>query len=241
MLRRRASIGVIVAIAGPLVAYPAAAKPGGTRDTQKLAKALKQCRKNRSKSKRSRCEKTAKAKYESSTKTGSRKHTGAGTGTGTPTGTGTTTGTGTPATTPTTPAPEPILRGLPEPIPRGVSVISVQVTEGFPPRPVSAPETITEPHAVAEVIALIESLKRVPQGAVISCANPAPGTGADELELKFREPLQAEPVAMATGSRGCAGVLGVTIGNHRQIELFEATRVIFLVEELLGIQVPGER
>ena len=172
MFRRRALIVAIFAIAGAFVAYPAGAKPGGRYDAQKLAKALKKCRKDKSKSKRSRCEQTAKAKYESKAKTGGRERTGAGTGAGTPTGTGTTTGTGTPATTPTTtpttPAPEPILRGLPEPIPRGVSVISVQVTEGAPPH-VSAAETITEPHAVAEVIALIESLKPVPQGATWSC------------------------------------------------------------------------
>jgi hypothetical protein len=95
---RRASIGIIVAslgLAGALVAYPAGAKPAGTHDAQKLAKALKNCRKYKPKSKRGRCEKTAKAKYESKTKTGGHKATGDGTGMTTGTTIGTTTGTGT--------------------------------------------------------------------------------------------------------------------------------------------------
>jgi hypothetical protein len=98
---RRVLIGTIVAIfgiAGALgTGYSAGAKLGSGHGTQKLARALRACKKNRSKSKRRKCERTAEAKYESKTKTGDHK----GTGTGTTTGIGTTeTATGTVATEP---------------------------------------------------------------------------------------------------------------------------------------------
>ena len=56
---RRGLIGVIVAVlgvAGALVAYPAGAKPGSKDHAEKLATALKKCRKDKPKSKRRRCE-----------------------------------------------------------------------------------------------------------------------------------------------------------------------------------------
>jgi hypothetical protein len=109
-------IGAIVAIlgmAGALVTYPAGAQLGSRHDAQKLAKALKTCKKDKSSSKRKKCEETAKAKYESKTKTGGHiGATGTGTGAGTPTsagtGTGLATGTDTTgmATGTTTSAPE---------------------------------------------------------------------------------------------------------------------------------------
>ena len=96
---RRGLIGTIVAIFGVVAAlgvgYSAVAKPGNRHHAQKLAKALKKCRKDKPRSKRRTCEKTAKAKHESKTETGGYKRTGPGTGTGTPTRTGTTTGPGT--------------------------------------------------------------------------------------------------------------------------------------------------
>ncbi len=93
---RRASFGAIVAIFGMAaalsLAYSAGAKPGSGNDRQKLAKALRTCKKDESKSKRKKCEKTAEAKYKSETKTGG--HTGTGTATA-PGPTGKTLGTGT--------------------------------------------------------------------------------------------------------------------------------------------------
>ena len=56
---RRVLIGAIVAIlgiAGTLVAYPAGAQPGGKHDAQKLSKALKKCKKDKSKSERKKCD-----------------------------------------------------------------------------------------------------------------------------------------------------------------------------------------
>lgn len=115
---RRALFGTVVAsfgIAAALsVAYSAGAKPGSSDHAQTLAKALRTCKKDTSKSKRRKCEKTAEAKYRSETTTGGEKGpgaattTGAGmaTGTGTGTGVGTGTGTGAPSTGMTTSAPE---------------------------------------------------------------------------------------------------------------------------------------
>ena len=127
---RRALIGIVVATfgtAGALVAYPAGATLGSRHDAQKLAKALKKCKKDKSKSMRKKCEKTAEAKYESTPRPaaigghghgngyrhghldrhghrngyryGHLDRLGTATGTGTTTGTGTATGTGTTGTT----------------------------------------------------------------------------------------------------------------------------------------------
>ena len=95
---RRASIGMIVAIlgiTGALAAYPAGAKPGSRHDGKQLAAALKKCKKDKPRSKRKKCQKTAKAMYKLKAETGGRKGTGTGTGTGAGTETDTTGATGT--------------------------------------------------------------------------------------------------------------------------------------------------
>jgi hypothetical protein len=80
---RRALIGTIVATFGIVstlgVGYSAEAKPGTSHRGQKLANALRKCEKDKSKSKRERCQKTAKAKYKSMAETGGHKRTGAAT------------------------------------------------------------------------------------------------------------------------------------------------------------------
>jgi hypothetical protein len=95
---RKALVGTIVAIFGVGaalgLAYSAAAKPSNSRQPQTLAKALKKCKKDKSRSRRAQCESTAKARYKSKSTSGGHKDTGTGPGTGATTGTGTATGTG---------------------------------------------------------------------------------------------------------------------------------------------------
>ena len=80
---RRALMGGIVAIlaiVGTLgMSYSAGANSGSRQHAQKLAKALKECKKDESKSKRKKCEKTAKAKFTSKTEIGGHKGTETGT------------------------------------------------------------------------------------------------------------------------------------------------------------------
>ena len=99
---RRALIGMIVvilAVAGALVGYPAGATPGRGQAVMKRAEALKKCKKDKSETKRKKCEATAKARYESKTETGGHEGTGTGTGTPAATGTGTESATSTGAAT----------------------------------------------------------------------------------------------------------------------------------------------
>lgn len=63
---RRVLIGgvaPIVGVAGTLgMGYSAGAKPGRSQHAQKLAGALRKCERDKSKSKREKCQRTAKAK-----------------------------------------------------------------------------------------------------------------------------------------------------------------------------------
>ncbi len=100
-----ATVVLCLTVAGTLLAYsvggeviPAAAAKTQTK-AQKLAKALKACKKDKSKSKRKACEKKADKLYGKQPKT---EHHATETTTGTGTGTGTTAGTGTTTTTGTT-------------------------------------------------------------------------------------------------------------------------------------------
>ena len=148
---RRGFIGTIVAIFGVAAAlgvgYSAVAKPGSRHHAQKLAKALKKCRKDKPRSKRKNCQKTAKAKYKSKTETGGRKGMGAGTGMTT----GTTKGTG---------------AGTPEPSDSGTLKIVYHV-ESFPAlsyslscNPTSG--TVIEPVAACEEISRNPSMRGLP-------------------------------------------------------------------------------
>jgi hypothetical protein len=132
-------IGIIVStlgLSGALVAYPAGAKPGSRHDAQKLAKALKKCREDKSRSKRKKCESTAKANYLLSTprttspSTGTRT-TGAGTaGPSTPAPTTTTTGPGTP---PEAPSPH---------VPACIEALYLRLKPG----------TVGEPFSISEAV-----------------------------------------------------------------------------------------
>ena len=99
-----ATVVLCLTVAGTLLAYSVGGEcPGGSGETQtkaqKLAKALKACKKDKSKSKRKACEKKADKLYGKQPKT---EHHATETTTGTGTGTGTTAGTGTTTTTGTT-------------------------------------------------------------------------------------------------------------------------------------------
>jgi hypothetical protein len=80
---RRVVIGTIVAIfgiGGTLgMGYSAGGRPGSSQHAQKLANALRKCEEDKSRSKREKCQKTAKAKYKSKAETGGHKRTGTAT------------------------------------------------------------------------------------------------------------------------------------------------------------------
>jgi hypothetical protein len=82
------------AIAAALgVGYAAGAKPGSRHHAGKLAIALRECKKDKSKAERKKCEMTAKKKYKTRAKSHEERTPGTGSGTGTTGMPGTTTGT----------------------------------------------------------------------------------------------------------------------------------------------------
>ena len=282
---RRVLVGTTVAIIGIVgilgSGYSAGAQPRSPHDARKLAKALKDCKKDKSSSKRKKCEKTAEARYKSKTTTGGHGSTGTGTGTaagtstgtgtgtaagtsgrrrghstgtgaGTPTGTATgagTAGAGTAGTTtgPPTTGPEP----APMLIPSGVVAISVKASacsppgtpacggreEAWaPPHGMYVSQIITEPGAVAEMIATIESLPLVPNASEYEC--PRDLVGEPEVELQFRESLQGEAVVRAVGSvGGCNFLYFINQGKPAQAGRRGVRPVISVIEKLLGVEL----
>lgn len=140
--------------------------------------------------------------------------------------------TGPTGTTPTTTGPATIV----EPIPTGVSAISVYAKATYP-RNVSYEGTLSEPHAVGAVISSIEGLRVSEPTVVYDCAEVASEL---TLELQFRRSAEMEPVAVAVGSYpfGCDW-LDLTIRNTTDTPRFDARCVISLVEHLLEVSWGG--
>lgn len=111
------------------------------------------------------------------------------------------------------------LRPPAEHIPKGVSALTVHATATVP-RAISVSQTITNPHGIQRVVAVIESLQ--PIGDVtFSC--PASRPGELTLELQFRKARQEEPLVTVTASRGGCALVEFSAHGKRQPLLVTAS------------------
>ena len=119
-----------------------------------------------------------------------------------------------------------------------MSVVSVRATD-TKPHFIPAVKMINKPRAVAEAVAVIDSLTQVRKGEVFPCPSPALSEPLLTVELQFRKPLPAvAPAATVKASEpSCAGLVGVTIEGHEQPGRFGARSVIELSETLLGVKL----
>lgn len=124
------------------------------------------------------------------------------------------------------PAPEPAYKL----IPRGVSEMTLVAETGT----WGVGRTLTEPEALARMIAAMESLTPVPAGTSYEC--PSAPAGSLTIKMQFREPLQPEPVAKAIDETGGCDFLGVSVAGVLSLR-FEGSRLVGLTEQLLGVEL----
>lgn len=104
------------------------------------------------------------------------------------------------------------------------------------PRAISITRAIQRPKAVADVIALVNSLSLVPPGPHF-CGDEV--VGELKLELQFRRSPGGEPVATAQGTPGGCSWLSSSVESVEQPLRARALLVIELIERLLEVDLYG--
>ncbi len=139
-----------------------------------------------------------------------------------------------PAVTPPPMPPFTWVEPVPEPaykvIPRGVSEMTLVAETGK----WGVGRTLTEPEALARMIAAMETLTPMPAGTSYEC--PSAPAGTLTIKMQFREPLQPEPVAKAIDATGGCDMLAVSVHGVQSLRL-QGSRLVGLTGQLLGLEL----